>query len=231
MSWRSASLLLTLTTLLASGCVTSTSIVHLDPMQTRYPVSASGQYLDSRGQVVKPGEYRSLRSFKLDRSVDVPAGTTAAVPLDIQADLDRLVDSTGGDAVTNVTLQATSFVPEGHASVALWQSLGTLGLVFGGPFALVGGAAIATDPQLRHDSQMIAMGAVGTAVAALGVAALLTASHRRSTTPNHWNVHIEGDVVQRNSAEPSAASAAASAPPSAGRMAEPVPSSPTSGSK
>lgn len=184
---------------LSQGCIMrSTNEVFIDPLQSRFPASASSMYLDGTGRVVAPGQYSTVKTFQLARTVDTPAHAAATLPLELEAELDRLVATSGGDAVTNVTVQAVSYDPEGHYSTNRWKVLGWMGTILGG--STVGLTALfdSVDNRAFNEPKALPWYGIGVGTIALGITSFIVASDRKASVRNHWHFNIEGQVVKRN---------------------------------
>jgi hypothetical protein len=192
------------TVALAQGCAWSANTVPMDSLQTSFPVSASSKYLDANGNVIAPDQYQTVRSFQIHRTVKVKSAAPVVAPLELEEELDGLVTAAGGEAITNMTLQAQAYKAEGHYGANGWQALGWLGILIGGP--TLGLSAMFDNGDHKHfnESGFYPWYGVGAGVLAMGLVSMAVASSRRAAQPNVWEIAIEGQIVRRKTMDSSA---------------------------
>lgn len=184
-----------------TGCYTTKNVVTLSPLETKYPVSASGAYVDGAGNVVDAKQYGGGRSFEFERTVKAPRHATTETRLVLEQDLDTLVAQNGGDAVTDLKIEGVGYDPGSHYSSALWKQWGWGFGITGGTLLVVG----ATNESLK-DSFVPA----GLITGGIGVLSYVLGVTRND--PAEWKFKVSGRVVKRNGA-------AVAAPPTAGPAA------------
>jgi hypothetical protein len=99
--------------------------------RTKYPVSASGYYVDNGGQIVSSSDYEVIKAFEMEKRVEGPRHSSTKTTLKLDGDLDRLTEEAGGNAVTSLKIVGEEYNPGSHHS-------STFGNVFGWSFTLVG---------------------------------------------------------------------------------------------
>ncbi|HMA96597.1 MAG TPA: hypothetical protein VKP30_28120 [Polyangiaceae bacterium] len=185
---RSPYLLLSLG-LLCNGCYTSRNVVTVTSLDTKYPVSASGQYLDTSGAIVSETQYSVVAPFNFEKTVTAPRHQSTETRFPLEPELDRLVNQHGGDAVTDLKIEGIDYQTGSHSSAAFWKQWGwALGLT-GGTFLVVGAA----DADLR--GAFVPTGAVVMGVGALGFLFAAMAND-----PTEWKFKVTGHVVKRGGA-------------------------------
>ncbi len=100
--------------LLLSGCYTTKNVVVVPPLETRYPVSASAEYVDPSGAIVTEQKYSVKNSFSFEKTVAAPRHDSQLAELRLESDLDRFVEASRGDAVTNLRIRATEYDAGSH---------------------------------------------------------------------------------------------------------------------
>jgi hypothetical protein len=224
----SARATLLMAALLCSGCYTTTHVVNVPPLRTKYPVSASGQYIDNGGALVTEDQYQVVQSFDFKKTVEAPRHEASEATLKLEAELDQILAQHQGDALTQVNIAATDYDPGSHGSAAGWKILGwTLGLT-GATFAVAGAAS---------DYESEGLIAVGGVFLGLGVLSYLAAAV--ADDPAVWSLQVKGNVVKQTSlgvlpppagTPTSSAASPAAGVPSAASPAAGVPSAASSGS-
>lgn len=192
---------LLLVLLACTGCYTTKHVVTVAPLETRFPVSASGQYFDASGSIVGAKGYAVRQPFAFDRVVQAPRHDTTETRLSLESDLEQLVAASGGDAVTDLKIEGTSYDPGSHYSSARWSYLGWT-------FGLIGGAAVGVG--LAEDSlrdKVIPAGAV-----CLGISALGFVLGAATNDPAAWTFRVSGNVVKRRDGTPAVAEIPAPTP-------------------
>lgn len=217
--------------LASGGCLHGYSANHayMEPLQTKYPVSATGHYLE-RGAIIAPEQYLPLKSFHLERTFQGKAFRQSVVSMELERDLDQIVERAGGDALTNVTIRANNYDEGGHRAVG-WNVLGWMCMF---PGIVVTGLTMLDDG--HHDAYFNEPGdykyyAIGGGLIALGVASFVAGMVRREV-PTQWEIAIDGEVVKRRpvAVEPPAAPVAPEPePPAAAAPTEPATTEATGG--
>jgi hypothetical protein len=178
---------------LLAGCYTTTNVATLAPLHTAYPVSASSPYVDQSGTIVAENGYQVVQSFTFNRIVQAPRHSKAVIPLAFEPDLDRIMSTTQGDAITNMKVAATNFDAGSHRMAAGLKIFGwTVGIT--GATLVAIGAAVGDDPQAgtHMGTDLVVVGAV---TAGVGVLSYLLGSALR--TPASWQLEVSGKVVKR----------------------------------
>lgn len=204
----------------AAGCYTTTNTVTLAPLRTHYPVSASPQYVDAQGKIVTDEEYDVVQSFEFERKVEAPRHDDTESSLKLEAELDRALAQSNGDAITEMSVYASDYDPGSHGSAAGWKIMGwTFGLT---GLTFVGlGAAMDSDVSGTFF-------VVGGVMAGLGAVSYLLGS--AANDPATWTLNVKGQVVKRKAGstalEPAAAPASPDAAAPAPDAASPAPPAP-----
>lgn len=197
--------------LATSGCYTTSNVVTMGQLRTKYPVSASGQYVDASGTVVTENEYEVVKPFEFERSIEAERHEDTETELKLQPALDEFLAQAQGDAVTDMKIYATEYDTGSHGSSAGWKIMGwSFGLT--GATFLVTGAAVGDE----MGGTFMTLGAVFAGVGLGSYLLGLTAND-----PTAWKLHVTGNVVKRN---------AGSAPPTDLHPGQPVPSQPAADS-
>lgn len=190
------------TCFLLSGCYTTKNVVAVTPLETKYPVSASGEYVDASGNVVNAKQYGQVKPFEFERTIQAPRHSTTETRLALEPELDRIVAQSGGDAITDLKIEGIAYEPGSHYTSALWKQWGWAFGVSGGVFLIAGAA----DEDLR--GSFIPVGLVLGGIGALGFVFGAVAND-----PAEWKFKVSGQVVKQSGA-PAPSPAAAPAPPS-----------------
>lgn len=172
--------------LLCSGCYTSRNVVTVTSLDTKYPVSASGQFLDSGGAIVTEKQYSVVAPFDFEKTVTAPRHSSAETRFALEPELDRLVSQHGGDAVTELKIEGIDYRTGSHSTSAFWKQWGWMFGLTGGTFLVVGAA----DSDLR--GAFIPTGAVVAGIGALGFVFGALAND-----PTEWKFKVSGQVVKR----------------------------------
>jgi hypothetical protein len=176
--------------IVATGCYTTTNVATMSPLKTNYPVSASGQYIDSGGAIVTENDYTIVKPFEFDRSIEGARHEDTETDIVLQPELDRILAESQGDAITDVTIYAAEYDPGSHGSSANWKVMGwSFGLT--GATLLVAGAAIGSD---GGEPLLIAGGIIG----GIGLGSYLIGT--ATDDPSAWKLHVTGNIVKRNAA-------------------------------
>lgn len=176
-----------------AGCYTTTNVATMAPLHTAYPVSASSQYVDQGGAIVTEKDYQVVQPFSFMRSVQAPPHNETLTPLVFEPDLDRIMSTAQGDAITGMKVQATNYDIGSHGTSAAWKILGwTFGLT-GVTFVAIG-AAVGDDPETGTSvgTNLIVAGVV---TAGIGVASYLIGAVLKQ--PARWQLEVSGKVVKR----------------------------------
>ena len=178
---------------LLAGCYKTTNVATLTPLHTAYPVSASPQYVDQSGQIVTEKDYEVVQPFSFNRIVQAPPHEETVTALAFEPDLDRIMNTSQGDAITNMQVAATNYDVGSHSSAAGWKIAGWTFGITGATF-LVAGAAIRDDPQTepKIGTNLMVTGAV---CAGIGVLSYLLG--RAQQKPASWQLEVSGKVVKR----------------------------------
>jgi hypothetical protein len=163
------------------------------PLDTKYPVSASGAFVDSSGSIVDSKQYASVKSFEFERTVSAPRHSETEARLALEPELDALVNQSGGDAVTELKIEGIDYQPGSHYTSALWKQWGWMFGVTGATFLVVGAA----NEDLR--GSFVPAGAVIAGIGALGFVFGAVAND-----PAEWKFKVSGHVVKRNGGAPAA---------------------------
>lgn len=176
-----------------AGCYTTTNVATLAPLHTAYPVSASPQYVDQSGNIVTEKDYQVVQPFTFNRIVQAPTHSETVTPLAFEPDLDRIMSTTQGDAITSMKVAATNYDTGSHGPAAGWKILGwTFGIC--GATLAVTGLAVGDDPQngTNFGTRFTVTGGV---LAGVGVLSYLIGSALRE--PATWQLEVSGKVVKR----------------------------------
>jgi hypothetical protein len=177
--------------LLVGGCGTTNTVV-LTPLETKYPVSASKQYVDTGGNVVREGDYEVVGSFELHKTIEGPLSDDTETPLDFENDLDGYVAEYKGDAVTRVKIIGTDYDLGSMETNANLKFFGWMIGLTGAAFALTG----ALIPDDAPPNEMLIS---GTALFGVGLATYFMSY--AFNDPTSWKVHVSGDVVRLKSVQ------------------------------
>lgn len=187
-----------------TGCYTTKNVVTMTPLETKYPVSASGAFVDRGGAVVDQKQYSVVAPFSFERTIKTPRHSSTETRFDLEPELDRLVSQQGGDAVTDLKVEGVDYNPGSHSTGAFWKQWGWGFGITGGTLLLIGAA----DADLRDS--MVPAGAVVAGIGALGFVFAAVAND-----PAEWKFKVSGNVVKR------AGATAAAVPPNSTDSAKP----------
>jgi hypothetical protein len=194
--------LLTSSLLLATtGCYTTSNVVTMAPLKTDFPVSASGQYVDGSGAIVEEDDYESVAPFTIERTYEVPRHSEGQTTLELEPELQRIVQQAGGDAITDLKIEAVEYDSGSHGSAAGWK-------IFGWSMSITGGLILGTGAALGGDAGDI-LYPIGGVTLGIGVASFLLSL--TTNDPPKWQMQVTGQVVRRKGGE--AAPAAEEAEP------------------
>jgi hypothetical protein len=177
-----------LTTLSSTGCYRTQNVVTMNALDTKVPVSASGQYIDAQGQVVTEDDYEVVSQFNFEKTVESPRHQKSAQELELEAEIDRIVSQAGGQAVTNFRLEGTEYSSGSHGAAATWKALGWSSTLTGLTFIAIGAAV--GDPDLYP--VFFPIGGIFTGVGLLSFGGALAARK-----PASWHFSVGGNVVTR----------------------------------
>lgn len=172
----------------STGCYRTQNVVTMNALDTKVPVSASGQYIDAQGQIVTEDDYQVLSQFTFEKKIETPRHEKSAQELELEAEIDRIVSQAGGEAVTNFRLEGTEYSSGSHSSAATWKALGWSS-TFTGLTLIAIGAAIG-DPELYP--VFFPIGGIFTGVGLLSFGGALAARK-----PAAWHFSVGGNVVTR----------------------------------
>jgi hypothetical protein len=215
LSWTKTLSLACAAAIVTTGCYTTTNVATMGPLHTKYPVSASGQYVDSSGAIVVENEYTVVKPFEFDRPIEGARHDDTETEIVLQPELDRILAESQGDAVTDIKIYAADYDTGSHGSSAGWKVMGwTFGLT--GATFLVTGAAVGGD---AAEPLLIVGGVFG----GIGLGSYLIGA--ALTDPAVWKLHVTGNIVKRNaSAAPAPGGLGVAGPAPA--TAQPVPAPP-----
>ncbi len=180
---------------LLAGCYTTQQTITLAPLETGYPVSASGEYVDNEGQIVTENDYEVVDNFELDKVFEAPRHQTTETSFDLRPELDALVAKSQGDAITDLKIVGYEYDPGSHGSSAGLKIVGWSFGVMGASFVGLG-LAIDEDPVTNG---IVTMGAV---FAGAGALCLLIGGV--ADDPSHWKFKVSGHVARRDAGADSA---------------------------
>lgn len=206
--------------LLGSGCAyTTTNTVTLSPLETKYPVSASAEYLDAEGRIVAARDYKVIMPFMFPKDIDGARHAATESKLELAPALDRLVEMAEGNAITKLRVEAVSYDSGAHASAAYWRSTG-LHLAIAGGLLLIPGLV-----SLDSENEKVPMTLLPASAACFGAGALLLLLGNLAKTPSRWHFRVSGEVVHSRLVAPTPAPI----PPPSPDLVEPPaePSAPT----
>jgi len=125
--------------------------------------------------------------------VAAPPHSETVTPLAFEPDLDRIVSTNQGDAVTSMKVAATNYDIGSHGTSAAWKITGWLFGITGASFVVIG-AAVGDDPQAgtQVGTNLIVAGAI---TAGVGVLSYLLGTALRE--PATWQLEVSGKVVKR----------------------------------
>jgi hypothetical protein len=135
-----------------SGCYTTATVAKIDPLPTRYPVSASPQYVDEQDRIVTERDYQVVRSFAFERVVEAPRHESTQSKLDLAPRLNAIMQSSGGDAVTNLKIEPTAYDHRSHAASSVLKSMGW---IFGTVGAMTLVMGLARDDENSQDFKLL----------------------------------------------------------------------------
>jgi hypothetical protein len=135
--------------------------------------------------VVDQKQYAVIAPFSFETTIEAPRHSSTETRFDLEAELDRLVSSQGGDAVTDLKVEGIGYDPGSHSSAAFWKQWGWGFGVTGGTLLLIGAA----DANLRDS--MVPAGAVLAGLGALGFVFAAVAND-----PAEWKFKVSGNVVK-----------------------------------
>jgi hypothetical protein len=172
----------------AAGCYTTTNVATLAPLHTAYPVSASSQYVDQSGRIVTDDEYEVVRSFSFHHGVEAEPHRATLTALALQPDLDNIMSTTGGDAITGMKVQAIDY-----DAGSTYQSAGMK--LTGWTLGFTGLAVVALGVGIG-DEVGSTVTKVGAVTAGIGVVSYVIGAILRR--PARWQLEVSGNVVRRN---------------------------------
>lgn len=171
----------------ASGCYTTSNTVTVTPLDTKYPVSASGQYVTPSGDIVEEKGYNVVEAFEFTKKIEAPRHEEAETELMLEPELNRLMQQHQGDAITQLNIAATRYDPGSHGSAAGWKIIGWTFGITGGTFLLLG--ATADDDT---SGPIMTVGGVFAGLGALGFVLSGT-----TNDPATWELKVSGQVVKQ----------------------------------
>jgi hypothetical protein len=174
--WRLALLALT------SGC-SATHVVTLPPLESKHPVSASAAYVDRDGATVDAAGYRVVAPFQFTKQ-DQSGRARAESTLQLGPELDRLVKTAQGDAVTKLRVEATSFGTRQNVATILGVTLG-----------LVGSVLLVQDALSKSENETRLSPVFWTGAACFGAGTVLYFVGDFSK-PTRWEFRVSGQVVR-----------------------------------
>jgi hypothetical protein len=178
--------------LFAAGCYTTRNVATLEPLHTAYPVSASSQYVDGDGQIVTAKEYTVVQPFSFEQRIEGPRHASTHTKLVLQPDLDRIVATSRGDAITKLKIEAINYDVGSHRSTAGWKQFGW--------FIGAGGLLTGTIGLARGGDDGTAVAEISAGIVGFGVALYLLGA--ALDTPARWEFEISGQVVRRATPTP-----------------------------
>lgn len=201
-----------------TGCYRTQNIVTMEPLDTKAPVSASGQYVDREGRLITETQYQVVSNFSFERTMEVPRHKKATVELELEREIDRIVADAEGDAVTDFKIEGTKYDSGAHNAAASWKNMGW---AFGisGAALIVTGLAI-NDPDIN--AIFLPMGGVFAGLGAVSFGLSFTARK-----PAAWHFNIAGNVVSQGGGTSPEPSAPAPDPDGASQDETPAQTSPT----
>jgi len=208
---------LALVACVTTGCYTTQNVVTMSPLETRYPVSASGQYVDGSGAVVNDDQYQVERPFSFEKTVTSPRHETTEAPLKLEPELDRIMAQGQGDAITNLKVEAVNYDHGSHGSAAGWK-------IMGWSFALTGGTFLAVGAASSNDKIRDVFVPVGAVTAGIGALCFLFGA--TAQTPAAWQFRVSGQVVSNKAGVAPATAPSSGAAPSPAAMPSPAAPSP-----
>lgn len=179
-----------------NACYTTANTVSLTPLKTKYPVSASGQYLTNDGALVTEDDYEIIESFEFQKEIAAPRHEQKESRLELEPELDRVLAQHSGDAITQLSISATQYDEGSHASAASWKVLGWSFGITGATLMLVGASSDDTGTSLLT---------IGGVFLGMGVASYLLSY--TANDPATWQLAVTGQVVRRSSGAPSTSAA------------------------
>jgi hypothetical protein len=171
-----------------AGCYTTTNVATLGPLHTRYPVSASSQYVDQSGGIVTEKDYEVVQSFSFHHDVDAALHQKTLTVLALEPDLDKIMGAIDGDAITQMRVQAIDY-----DSGSSYQSAGMK--LTGWTLGIAGLTVVALGVGIGSDEGGTVT-RVGAVITGLGVASYIIGSVLRR--PASWRLDVSGNVVRRN---------------------------------
>jgi hypothetical protein len=186
---------------LATGC-TTTHVVSVPPVASKYPVSASAAYVDHDGSSVTAQDYRVVAPFelvKLERSQSADFEST----LQLGPELERLVVAANGDAITKLRIEATSFKSHQNVGTILGLSLGVIGSI------LIMRDFAVNEHQHRSRDPLFW---TGTACFVTAIPLYVVGDFTRATS---WQLKVSGQVVHSLPKPAPSPDPATASPPSA----------------
>ena len=172
---------------LTTGC--ATNVVTLSPLDTKHPVSASAEYVDHDGAVVRAEDYEVVAPFDFAKEART-RWAHGSSELQIAPKLDGLVQAAHGDAVTNLRIQATSLSQHQNLFSIMGLGVSAVGLILLAP-----AISAMNDPEKSTNPMLVA----STAVLAAGSALVITGE---LTRPTSWHFRISGQVVRARPTPP-----------------------------
>lgn len=160
----------------------------MPPLETTVPVSASGEYVDENGDIVKDTDYEILTPFQIERTFEVPRHSQGEAQLELAPELERIVARAKGNAITDLRIEAVEYDRGSHGSAAGWK-------VFGWTMTLTGGALLATGAAVGGDVGDVFY-PIGGVIAGLGVVSFLLSA--TANDPAKWQLKVSGQVVRRH---------------------------------
>jgi hypothetical protein len=175
----SVSLIIIVSLLGLSSCVTQNHRVEWRTPEIETPISASPYYLTPQNELVGPEEYRIVDHFSFTReAVGKVEGTTES-EISIDEDLKKVIGSVEARAVVNLQVYAQGHDPGNLFPTVFTRIFGSMMLIFGGPFLLIDGLQ-------EVGLYLAAPGAVS-----LGISYILPAN-----SESRWTIGFEGDLVE-----------------------------------
>jgi hypothetical protein len=166
----------------------TTNVVTMAPLRTAYPVSASSQYVDDGGRLVTAKDYEVVHAFSFHQQVEAGLHHKTVTALAFEPDLDRIMSTAGGDAITGMKVQAIDYdTGSNYPSAGMKLTGWTLG--FAGLTIIALGIGIG-------EEEGTTVTKVGAVVAGAGVVSYLIG--RALRRPASWQLDVSGNVVRRH---------------------------------
>ncbi|MFP4114675.1 MAG: hypothetical protein ACOC2Y_08025 [Spirochaetota bacterium] len=167
--------------LAVGACTTTNHALHIAPIDSDVPVSASAYYVDAEGQVIGPDDYEITDYFEHEVRVEGQVAAENGDSVDITHAVEEAIAPTNAAAVVNFRTIGYQFDPGNTGMIGFTR-------IFGGGMLICGGLFLA----LSQGEEPLAP--IGGGFAALGLGSMGYSFLFPGETA--WTIRFEGEAVR-----------------------------------